>query len=581
MVGTQAAADLEELWALAIYALAGEGTEVEAVSVAQLRYRLDDQARFTAWLWAGLDRLGHPVRQPSLPKKRGIAADAEAALTSLTVVAEAGSPASDDPVTRRWSQASALTAGSAETSNGMVVTFRPGCELWRWRARTIPWLDAVLVLDRGGWPAGARVRTRGIPHMIDSFGRLAQEIGVAPDRAVIVAPAWQLDHDRHTVVDGPPRGYHLRYRELATGLPADSLVGPVAVEHLVVDLAPFPEPAGSVVVPSRRPANLPDPVGETVGDTANGVVNRSADSALASLVDTLDSASAHAGDSGPTWSMAATSDPLRAAAIRRVWSLRDDELARVGDSTPQRVAQRVAAGDVLAPEGPLNARELAANERGRGRATPERALWCPPDQHLVTGRPREQLRQWLEALSWCTGRQRRVLDGLTPESTMDDVRQLLVTEGFVEVLVEHDNADAGRDYLDVIAVNTDCGWLAVLRGSGACPEGVTVYYNAMAVDEELMPKSESGGWHFDKQRRRSTIWHGSINVNLCHSWTGMSLRTHLAGLRAFGTPVTPWVANPHVHVGADETPRAEQRRRLASLPAPVHELFGPYLLPSA
>jgi hypothetical protein len=67
--------------------------------------------------------------------------------------------------------------GTTEMTDGTIVTEPPDCQLWQRRLPMIEELDALLVLDRGGWQTGTRVRTHGVPPAITVLGRLAAETG--------------------------------------------------------------------------------------------------------------------------------------------------------------------------------------------------------------------------------------------------------------------------------------------------------------------------------------------------------------------------------------------------------------------
>lgn len=566
-------------WALPVYAIAGEtGQDVTTVSPAQLRYRLRDRDRYTMWLCARLQRMGHRVRNADAAAVTGDL-DVDAALALLRVAKEASSPASDDPVALFWRAATVVTGGTSEMSDGTIVKDRPSCTMWWDRREMIEQLDAVLVLERGGWPAGTRVRTRGVPHFIASDGRLAGEVDVSGDRAVVDSPTWAFDHDRRTLGDGPPTGYRLRYRALATGLGLWESSGRVPGGHLVLDLDPFPGPTGlaGVVLPDSPVSTAHAPsagqVGSEIPPGGSGRPDEDFEAALD--VFTL--------IPEPETGVAGIDDTVRAAALRRLWNLRDRELAMAGDSKPRRVAERIAARAIVAPEDPPTARELDSLDRLT--PPPPLASWCEPDRELVTGRRRAELLQWLpQVVHWCTAKQREALDGLNADSTLDDVRRLLADEGFVEVHDVHGNVDSGTGDVDLILLIANTGLLASLHapdnGNGPRPECVRVAYNAAELDSELVILYGNSGVAFDGQRRRTNVVYGTIYVNTRYPhWPGGSLKVQLAVLRAFCRPVMPWYHPVSLHIGRDGTPAEDQLRVIDALPSEIHELFGPHLRP--
>jgi hypothetical protein len=163
----------------------------------------------------------------------------------------------------------------------------------------------------------------------------------------------------------------------------------------------------------------------------------------------------------------ATVDDSRAAAIARLWRLRDLELDRVGDSLPQAVAERMAAGARVWKPTLMRAKELLAEEV----IPTASAVWCEPDQQLVVGEPRDQLKLWLQAVYYPTQRQRSCLDGLTaPDITLPQVETLLGEEGFIEVARPRAwtppppltaASDYGDEGVDIVLVHPDTGWLSV------------------------------------------------------------------------------------------------------------------------
>ncbi|WP_143531892.1 hypothetical protein [Saccharothrix sp. ALI-22-I] len=124
-----------ERLALVVYAVAGgTGQDPDAVSeslwASRLRYRFDDRDSFTGWLGGRLNAMGHPVDPVEIPEcLRGAAADAQAADMLLAALRAESDPRSDDPVAARWRSDTVVTAGSSETTDGMVVTDPYDCAL--------------------------------------------------------------------------------------------------------------------------------------------------------------------------------------------------------------------------------------------------------------------------------------------------------------------------------------------------------------------------------------------------------------------------------------------------------------------
>jgi hypothetical protein len=452
----------------------------------------------------------------------------------------------------------------------------PNCLLWEWRAAVIPQLDAVLVLERGGWPNGARVRTRGIPQYINGSGKLASEIGVSGDRAVIAAPVWHLDDIRAVIADGPPGNYELHYRELPTGLPSWTRSRPIAAQHLVEDTAPFPDPDPlAAIAASAAQSTSVDTVPQRAS-TENANPSTAQQHVVDELASMLDAPFRPA--LGPNWhrNMANTDDPHRVAAIRRLWELRDRELLFSGDSRPDRVLERTQR--LRDQEKPPYAADVAKAEYSTDRVQQGRASLGLTDQHLVSGKPRELLSQWLEAMAHCTPRQLEVMDGLKERCSVDDVRSLLASEGFTEVATL--NGIGGDAYLDVVAVQPDMGWLAITQAWELRPQCTRVYFNVELVDADILRLTAwRQAWNefVDKAGRHPDIRVGDIYVPH-HITDWSSLRVELAALRAFGRSIAPWVESPAVHLGADGAPANIQREALAALPSAVHSLLGPCLL---
>lgn len=98
-------------------------------------------------------------------------------------------------------------------------------------------------------------------------------------------------------------------------------------------------------------------------------------------------------------------EKYRAAALARLWMLRDKELLEVGDSTPRRVAQRITNDPGYPqPLDPPTLRELEKEEAEQAHRV--YGVWprkwsptAPPDRHLLIGRRRELMLQWLEQVT--------------------------------------------------------------------------------------------------------------------------------------------------------------------------------------
>lgn len=615
------------VWGLVVYAVAAqEQCSSAEVTVAQCRYRVHDLVDLTVWLWATLAQLGHQVPRPTMPPvELGAGADWAAAVTLLQLIADTTSPAADDPVTREWLRATAITSGTTEMTDGTTVNDPPECPLWRVGAGMRDELDVALVLQRGGWQNGARVRVRGLPPHITMTSDPILDVPVAGNRAVVQAPVWRLDHDRHTLADGPPAHYRLRYRALDTGLPSTPMPSPVDAGHLAVDLAPItelnpelnPEPSAEPAPPVDAPDRMAthEPVderggdersddergGDERGDCLGELELRDLQADLRRVIP--------ANRPGLPRAVAATDDAVRVAAIMRVWRLRDAEL-QVGDSAPRQVAERITKGNFPAPLPPYTFDELAShaeirqNVDERPGARLKRAPGYPPDQQVVTGEPREQLRQWLEAMRSCTRAQIRALDGFDGEATVAQVHAVLAGEGFVEIARTsdtraHTRADTSledgqgdsveEDGYSSIWVCREMGWLAVVevdmlyslvtRTQTLRPDRVRIYHNTRAVDEDLMLTTGDLGSFHQEHGRRTPIMYGSVIAYPRQYYpASTSLRVKLAALRAFGTPVTPWTASPDVWIGLDSTPMTVQHHVLLGLPQDVHDLLGPKLL---
>ena len=516
----------------------------------------------------------------------------------------------DDPVAACWHKDTWMEAETLEHSDGTKIRLPPSCKLWEQRPTMIELLDEVLIQDRGGWMSGIRVRTHGIPPYTSTLGATAVEAGVFPDRAVVSAPHWTLDHDRHTLASGPPAGYWLRYRVRTTGLPADDSVGPVEAGQLTLDLDPHHAPEGLAPAPEPCPPTVTAPLPASPNSERQPAPNDASagkdpdDSFQQDLMDSgLNRPATHDTPADPH-------ERHRANALARLWQLRDNELFRAGDSSPARIAERIV-GDRFYPDPPHppNSRELAEREQADAFAQRYRPVrWAPeyPDRQLITGERREWLLQWLPEVvaPWTTWKQKTVLDGFTGDTTLTQVREFMAREGFTEVCDVHGNAGPPPqpqrpivDFLpqqpgqqedsparpgdvNLVLLSTE-GFLATIHapdnfGQGARPESVHVSYNVATVDRELFDAGDSSSHHVrDDHDRLTNIRYGTLQNQVGRS--GGSLRVGLAVLRAFATPIIPWTHPVRLHVGRDGAPRDHLRQVIAGLPDRLHDLLGPQL----
>lgn len=541
------------LWALVLYVVAGEsGQPAAAVSSAQLRYRAEAEPdRYMMWLCAQLQRMGHAVSHLLPPKAMPASNTADGdhgdvdylrgtITRSLRQIRADGGP---DPVALVWNAASRITQSTSETIDGTFIADPLGCPLWKHREQMIVCLDADLVIRRGGWPRGARVRTVALVHYLAKDGSTAAEDGVFTDRAEIGAPTWDFDHDRRTVTDGPPVGYMLRYRSTKDGLPGfGSDVGPVAPEHLVVDLDGM-DPQSAASQPHRRPTT-----------TAPAVL------AGGDVVDIVPRAQ-------------------RDAAMTRLWKLRERDLS-TKETTPRRLAERLIAGTIPEPPPPLTMRQLAEEDldEQRMRLDPLTGLSTPTlplRRHLVSGHRREILLDWLPHVTrwWTTQRQRDALDGLTTD--IDSARALLADEGFEPI----PNLPTLHDGdIDELLLHPHQGWLAAIHAPRPFAEHqprslghVEVWCNALALDLDIAIAGTSELSYSWITEPRTDVLHGKLRAAPGY---GGSLRVQLAVLRAVTSPVLPWAYPVHLQLGRDGTPATRVREIVDALPTYVHDCLG-------
>jgi hypothetical protein len=374
-------------WALLVYAVAGAaGADVAQVSPSQVRYRLiGGRHQFGSWLCTQLQRMGHNVAYRLGPgsdlyevSREDTIARIERRVRGLDE-AQGGAPSTDDPVeddpvARLWRQQTKVTVElPCEMSDATMWQDPPDWELHRTQRRVGDLLDRLLIREWGGWPVNTPVRTHGLGPYITATGQLAEQAGIYPDRAVIHSPWWQLDHTNHTL-HTPPIGYRLQYRHRDEGvLLGGHVAGPVAVQHLGIDLAgTHDEPAGHC----DTTATPSEPV--SAGDTAGFTTAVPLESSAPPLAD------AH---TSRTWEQGLIHDPFREGALARLWKLRDQELLLAGDTTPQRLAQRMLAGAVPFPPEPLSSSALDEFDQV-GVAEAEARWESLPGTHLVTGQCR-------------------------------------------------------------------------------------------------------------------------------------------------------------------------------------------------
>jgi hypothetical protein len=608
---------LDTGWALPLYALAGEREclpgEVEA---AWLRYRWDDRQTYLWWLCSQLQRMGHRVSAPlQLDGPAGPGSREPDDHPDTTIAAVHGHVLDqDDPVVWCWALGSMISSERVEVSDGTIVTMLPSCRLWKWLPEQRTAIDDLLIIERGGWPRGTRVHTRGVPPYASSLGATAAEAGVHPTRTAISSPRWTLDTPGRTVAAGPPATYVLAYRARDTGA-STYHTGQVPVQHLHLDLGPWHDPASqagqpdpTVTIIAPAPSSTPPPASGPETSRRDAGADDRGDGGESEV--RADQAAALLPATGPV-TRHVPEDPqqrYRAAALTRLWDLRDRELRRAGDSTPKRIAERIAAGGGNYPEppSPLNSRELAAADRAE-RSGRWQARWAPeaePDQQLVTGRWREQLVQWLPEVTsfWSTPRQREALDGFTPDTTLTQIRTTLAAEGFVQVADLHRNGarpigagdvtagtldhpvpdpgDLGPGNVDLVLCHPTDALLASIstwdNGTGqATDPTVGIYFNAIALDRELFTLAVRADHVRDGDNRLTGICRGRIDSRPTTPNWSKSLRVQLAALRAFSRPVAPWRSAPHIHLGRDDSDQQVLHRTMIDqLPSWVHELLG-------
>lgn len=433
--------------ALLLYALAGERScEPAAVSAGWLRYRCGDPRACLTWLRAQLQRMGHQVGPPVSVKEERFRSQNQASRHGLAP--DCGGPRLDDapsqpataerlrndPVAFAWWRTSMFTPSSDwldEPSQSDTET----CQLVSALPRFVDHLDLELLADHGGRLAGERVSLLTIAPFTLPRDTDRNVHGVHPHRAVVQGPWWEMDHAGHTVAPGPPAGYHVTYRSLATGDPVTSAKDLVAASDLDTDTAAWETVVDEVVA-------VPDALIAIPASQDGDLESHAKDSLEAELQNLaeqqtmlIDLPNSPAGLTNPA-------AKYRAAALDTLWVLRDRELRLVGDSTPLRVAERIVNDPTYPrPNHPplladLITEELVAKtNRAHGLGPRPLAPCAPRDRHLVTGRRREFLQQWLREVSGSliTERSSQALDGFNESTTITYARALLVAEGFVQI----------------------------------------------------------------------------------------------------------------------------------------------------
>lgn len=472
---TEARRQRAEQWALLVYAIAGEaGRPVSEVTLSQMRYRLDDRETFVRWLFRRLLAMGHQVEPPITPDPN-YGSDPEALLQTGRIAVEnllkvwdtTDAPQADDPVVNRWRRDSLVTRLKGETSDGMIFDEAPECDLWTFRRDAIAVLDALLIIDRGGWTAGTRVRTVRFPGYRQEGPSPAYQSRYAADRAVVDSPVWGLDQFRPDLVPGPPVAYRLRYRALpgefssvcATSRPTE----PVSPKHFLFDSDPFPDPPGShvsLIVAARHIADQ-----RATSQPAAGRSTPTIQPATEPAIEPAMTQTSRAGGS-PRPATDRAADPVagldgdppagevydgRSVAIKRLWQLRDTELRAGGDSAPDRVAVRAANDPYSQRQRPPLYKELIDEENYRNLCVLENSLGAVPDRQLVTGGLRPYLSQWITQLTSydTTKRQHEALGDLDREATVEQLRLFMASEGFTEVLTASGPDDRGFRAADI------------------------------------------------------------------------------------------------------------------------------------
>lgn len=585
---------------LLLYGIAGERScEPLEVAGGWLRYQCNDPRSCLIWLYAQLRRMGHvvspPLRVDEMRFRRWV--DSRQGAVRRMDDAELGQDEwvhrmVSDPVVKAWSLATIFTKETDEY-DGVEITWPATCRLVTALPQIASHLDDDILAERGGRSAGERVSSLAIAPYASPMGLTAVEFGVHPHRAIVEGPYWEMDHTARSIADGPPRGYHIRYRDLRTGESDSSAQDLVAAEHLADDAASWdPVTQIAIAVPDALRAIPPLEPGQQLD--ATGRLDPF-DAELRAL------SHVHQDAPKPHEAQPRLRDPAekyRAAALARLWMLRDKELFEVGDSTPRRVAQRIANDPGYPqPLDPPTLRQLEQEEeveqthRAYGTWPRKWSPIAPPDRHLLTGRRRELMLQWLEQVtgSLTTARVSTALDGLTGATAITAATTFLATEGFVQVADLHHNAGApvavhdlrqphrasitvprdavadpdglGSGPIDLVFAHPADGQIATLhadalRGNRRRHEDIRLWFKVLPLDHAMFERlSPSGSYDFDGDDANTGIFDGQFQRS-----TGGSLRVQLAGLRAFTLPA--WTPLSRVWLGADSADQDELHREL-------------------
>lgn len=203
--------------ALTYYALAAStGQDLDSISPSQVRYRLDGQDQYLAWLCAQLQRSGHRVSHPAPPDRAMSSQEINQLRTHslqarLQELDNGPDPRADDPVADAWRRLSHVRIDEYddEYSDGARFLSRQRtCALWSIRKDLVDIFDRALVTDRSGWLTGTWLLDQAPVPYTDPLGVVHNH----DDCAVIVhKPAWALDHQRRDLVPGGPAGYYVFY----------------------------------------------------------------------------------------------------------------------------------------------------------------------------------------------------------------------------------------------------------------------------------------------------------------------------------------------------------------------------------
>ncbi|MEV6927051.1 hypothetical protein AB0M46_21460 [Dactylosporangium sp. NPDC051485] len=576
-------------WALPVYVIAHQRqAPVVQVTAADLRYRCTDRDALLDWLYAGLSGMGHAVSPPAhtrtdlsearaaldwLPHAAAVRAVTGAPLTDRDrqQLPEPGTRPDDDPVVGCWTWGSTMVSTPVDSCDGLTYPGTPSCGLWQQLPTTIAIIDAYLITLRGGWTEGSRVKVTGPPNT--PLG--SANPGTFGNRARVLGPVWALDHDTATLHDGPPIGYRLAYRSRTLDGFDSYPTEPVAADRLSVDLDPLhQDPIDEAAAARPVPATHTPPATDT--SAAPGRPSAAPTTPRPRSIPV-------AADAGERY---------RAGALRQLWALRDEELIHVGDSTPRRIAERIAEGSYPAPPDPPTDLLLSHRPALPDQAPPAAAPPAPRP-HQVTGERRRYLLQWLPEVTdeeRASARQRQHLDRLGPQPALHELRQFLADEGFVQIADIHGNAgppptprqhhrpasepptsesDQPVHLLMCQPADAQLAVLVTRPTSTGTRSGLRILYCVEPLDTPLF---EAGTGNctlnpvFDKPVPPH-LWHGKIGVDQA------SVRVRLTVLRAFSRPVVPWphpVAPRMLGLSSNNSRHAGV---IAALPSWVRDLF--------